>query len=489
MDSHAVVIAGGGPTGLMLAGELALAGVDAAVVERRASQDLDGLRAGGLQARTLEVLDQRGIVDRFLALGKTIRFAPFAGTTLDISDLPSRHNCFLALWQIHIERILADWVAELGVRVHRGREVTGFSQDEHQVDVELSGGEFLQARYLVACDGGRSLIRKKAGIDFQGCDPDTSYLIAEVDMTGTPERSVRRGEKGLYAIGKLEDSGRVRVVLNEGAFRLRGEPTIDDLREALNRIYGTDYGLLRATYLSRFTDMARQAVTYRSKRVLLAGDAAHVHSPVGGQGLNLGLQDAVNLGWKLARVLDGMAPESLLDTYHAERHPVAARVLRNTMALTALDRGDDRSGALREMMCELMSNGSLRRQYFTMLSGLDVYYRCSALQDVDSHPVVGRRMPDLDVKLAGGPGRVFPLLHSARPVFLNFGDAGSFDIGGWRDRVRLIDAGYDGVLELPAIGKVACPMGVLIRPDGYVAWAGNSPDGLGNALATWFGGR
>jgi 3-(3-hydroxy-phenyl)propionate hydroxylase len=483
MTEHAVVIAGGGPTGLMLAGELALAAVDVAIVERRDSQDLAGLRAGGLYSRTTEVLDQRGIADRFVSQGQLTRRAPFAGTTLDISDLPTRHNYFLALWQTHIERILADWVSELAVPIYRGHEVTGFAQDDTGVDVELSDGRSLRVKYLVGCDGSRSLIRKKAGIEFPGWDPSTSYLIAEVEMAEEPEWGIRRSEKGINAFAKIEDGKRVRVVVNEQHLGQRDEPTIRDVREALSAVYGTDYGLRSATYISRFTDMARQAASYQDKRVLLAGDAAHVHSPVGGQGLNIGVQDAMNLGWKLAQVVHGTSAESLLETYHAERHPVGARVLRNTMALTAVNRGEDRIGALRDMLSELLQMDGPRKQYFAMMSGLDIYYDFGK-----GHPLLGRRMPDLDLVTADGPLRVFTLLHDARPVLLNFAEPGGFDITPWADRVQLIDAKYAGTWELPALGAVTAPTAVLIRPDGYVAWVGDLTQmGLADALTTWFG--
>jgi 2-polyprenyl-6-methoxyphenol hydroxylase-like FAD-dependent oxidoreductase len=482
MAGHAVVIAGGGPTGLMLAGELALARVDVAIVERRESQDLLGLRAGGLHVRTIEVLDQRGIADRFVSQGQVIRSAPFVRIPLDISDLPTRHNYFLALWQTRIERILADWVGELAVPIYRGREVTVFAQDDTGVDVELSDGQSLRAKYLVGCDGGRSLIRKKAGIDFPGWDPSTSYLIAEVETAEEPEWGVRRGDKGINAIAKLEGGG-ARVVLNEQHVGQRDEPTLRDVREALSAVYGTDYGLRSATYISRFTDMARQAACYRDRRVLLAGDAAHVHSPVGGQGLNIGVQDAVNLGWKLAQVVHETSPESLLDTYHAERHPVGARVLRNTMALTAVDRSDDRIEALREMMSELLHKDEPRKQYLAMMSGLDIHYDLG-----NGHPLLGRRMPDLDLVTAKGPLRVFTLLHDARPVLLNLGEPGGIDITPWASRVKLIDAKCDGAWELPALGVVTAPTAVLIRPDGYAAWVGDlNQRGLTDSLTTWFG--
>lgn len=483
MTEHAVVIAGGGPTGLMLAGELALAGVDVAIVERRENQDLAGLRAGGLHARTIEVLDQRGIADRFISQGRLSRCAPFAGRTLDISDLPTRHNYFLVLWQTRIERTLEDWVGELDVPIYRGREVTSFTQDDTGLDVGLSNGLSLQAKYLVGCDGGRSLIRKKAGIEFPGWDPSTSYLIAEIETAEEPEWGIRRGEKGINAVAKLDDGNGARTVLNEQHASSGDEPTLGDVRNALIAAYGTDYGLRSATYISRFTDMARQAASYRNRRVLLAGDAAHVHSPVGGQGLNIGVQDAVNLGWKLAQVVRGTSPEGLLDTYQTERHPVGARLLRNTMALTAIERGDDRAEALRGMLSELMQAGELRKQYFAMMSGLDVHYDLG-----EGHPLLGRRMPDLDLVTADGPLRVFTTLHRARPVFLNFGQPAGFDITPWADRVQLINAKYVGTWELPALGTVAAPPAVLIRPDGYVAWVGDgNQQGLADALAAWFG--
>jgi 3-(3-hydroxy-phenyl)propionate hydroxylase len=327
-------------------GELALAGVDVAIVERRASQDLIGSRAGGLHARTLKVLDQRGITDRFLSQGQVAQLAGFAWVPLDISDFPTRHNYGLALWQAHIERILAGWVDELGVPIYRGREVTGFDQDDTGVDVALADGQSLRADYLVGCDGGRSLIRKAAGIAFPGWDPSTSHLIALVEVGQEPEWGMRHDEKGIHGFSESED-GPVRVMVTEDHVGRTSEPTLRDLREALIAVYGTDYGIHSPTSISRFTDMTRQAAAYRDRRVLLAGDAAHVHYPTGGQGLNIGVQDAVNLGWKLGQVVTGVSPHNLLDTYHAERHPVAARVLRTTMAQTALLRPDERSKAAR----------------------------------------------------------------------------------------------------------------------------------------------
>jgi 2-polyprenyl-6-methoxyphenol hydroxylase-like FAD-dependent oxidoreductase len=497
MTEHAVVIAGGGPTGMMLGAELKLAGVDVVIVERRASQDLSGARAGGLHARTIEVLDQRGIADRFLAQGQKAQVAGFASVRLDISDFPTRHPYGLGLWQTRIERILADWVGELGVPILRGCEVMDFGQDATGVDVDLADGRRFRAEYLVGCDGGRSLIRKAAGIDFPGWDATTSCLIAEVEMAEEPKLGLHQDAIGIHSFGRLEyeirdgevvfkEGGPVRVMVAErhvGRVARAAEPTLRDLSEALIAVYGTDYGVHSPAWISRFTDVTRQAAKYRERRVLLAGDAAHVHFPVGGQGLNIGVQDAVNLGWKLAQVVKRVSPESLLDTYHCERHPVAARVLQTTMAQTALRRPDDRIKALGGIVSELLGIDEVRKRLAGMMAGLDVRYDLG-----EGHPLVGRRMPDLDLAIAGGPARVYTLLHCARPVLLNLGEPGSLDFTPWADRVRLVDARYAGSWELPVIGAVAAPAAVLIRPDGYVAWAGNpSRPALENALTTWFG--
>jgi 2-polyprenyl-6-methoxyphenol hydroxylase-like FAD-dependent oxidoreductase len=478
----------------MLAGELALARVDVAIVERRADQEVPESRAGGLHSRTIEVLDQRGIADRFLSEGQTVQVQSFAGVPLDISDFPTRHGYGLGLWQNHIERLLAEWVGELAVTIHRGREVTGFAQDDSGVDVELAGGRSLRAEYLVGCDGGRSLVRKAAGIEFPGWDPTTSALIAEVEVAEEPELGVRNDALGTHAFGKLEyeirdgevvfaDGGPLRVMVTEREVGATDQPTLRDLSEALIAVYGTDYGIHSPTWISRFTDMTRQAASYRDRRVLLAGDAAHVHSPVGGQGLNTGVQDAVNLGWKLAQVVDGISPPGLLDSYHAERHPVAARVLRNTMAQIAARRPDERIVALRDTVAELLSMDEPRKRFAAMMSGLDIRYDLG-----EGHPLLGRRMPDLDLVTADGPLRVYTLLHDARPVLLNLGGPRGFDITPWADRVQMIDAEYAGPWELPALGTVAAPAAVLIRPDGHVAWVGELTEpGLADALTSWFG--
>jgi 2-polyprenyl-6-methoxyphenol hydroxylase-like FAD-dependent oxidoreductase len=478
MTEHAVVIAGGGPAGMMLAAELALAKVDVAVVERRASQELDGSRSGGLHSRTIEALDQRGIADRFLAEGQAMQIQAFGGIPLDISDFPTRHNYGLALWQSHFERIMAAWVSELPVRIYYGCEVTGFAQDDTGVDVELSEGQSLRADYLVGCDGGRSVIRKAAGIEFPGWNPSTSWLIAEVEMDEEPEFGLREGG----GIGR-SDRGSVRVVLTEQHLEHTSEPTLQYLSEALIAVDGTDYGVHSPTWISRFTDMTRQAASYRKGRVMLAGDAAHVHPPQGGQGLNTGVQDAVNLGWKLVQVINGTSPDGLLDTYHPERHPVGARVLHNSMAQMALSGTDERTDALRDTMTELLSMDEPRKRFAGMMSGLDIHYDLG-----EGHPLLGRRMPDLDLVTADGPLRVFELLHDAKPVLLNLGEPGGFDLTPWADRVQLIDAEYAGLWELPVLGAVTAPTAVVIRPDGYVAWVGDRPHlGLPEALTTWFG--
>ncbi len=496
MHDHAVLIAGAGPTGLTLAGELALAGVDVAIVEPRLNQQLAGSRAGGLSSRTLELFDQRGIVDRFLAEGKIAQVAGFAAMRLDITDFPTRHNYGLALRQKHIERILAAWVTELAVPIYRGRELSTFAQDDTGVTVELSDGASLRASYLVGCDGGRSRVRKAAGILFPGWDATTSSILAEAEMAEEPPLGIHRTALGIHAFGREDyeihdgkvvfaNQGPVGVMVTEKNVGATAEPTLRDLSEALVAACGTDYGIHNPTWISRFTDMSRQAAAYRKGRVLLAGDAAHVHSPVGGQGLNTGVQDAMNLGWKLAQVVKGTSPQVLLDTYHVERHPVAARVLRTTMAQVALQRTDDRTEALREVVSELLGIEEPRKRIAAEMSGLGIRYDCG-----EGHPLLGRRMPDLDLATANGPLRVFTLLHNARPMLLNFGEPGAFDIAPWADHVALIDAKYVGTWELPVIGAVAAPTAVLVRPDGYVAWVGDQTQlGLLEALTTWFGPR
>jgi 2-polyprenyl-6-methoxyphenol hydroxylase-like FAD-dependent oxidoreductase len=483
MAEHAVVVAGGGPTGLMLAGELALAGINVGIVERRGSQEVAGSRSRGLHSRTIEVLDQRGIADRFLSEGQAAQVAAFAGTPLDISDFPTRHPYGLALLQNHFERILAGWVDELEVPIHRERDVTGFVQDAVGVDVHLSDGTALRADYLVGCDGGRSVVRKAAGIEFPGWEPTTSTLIAEVRLAQEPKWGVHDNAIGRHAFSKLE-GGLVGVLVTEEHINpAGGDATLGELRQALTAVWGTDYGVHSPTSISRFTDMARQAAAYRAGRVLLAGDAAHVHYPVGGQGLNTGVQDAVNLGWKLASVVKGTSPDSLLNTYQAERHPVAARVLRNTIAQVALLRANDYVKTLGDIITELLTMEEPRRRFAAMISGLDIRYDLG-----EGHPLLGRRMPDFDLVTANGPLRVFALLHQAKPVLLNFDETGKLDITPWTQRVQLFDAQHAGEWKLPDLGRVTAPAAVLVRPDGYVAWVGDGTNnGLRDAMTKWFG--
>jgi 3-(3-hydroxy-phenyl)propionate hydroxylase len=478
-----VVVVGAGPTGLMLAGELTLSGVEVTVVERRPTSELVGSRAGGFHSRTIEILDQRGIADRFLAEGQTHPVPYAASRTLDISDFPTRHPYTLGLWQNHIERILAGWVDELAVPIRRGHEVTGLVQDDVGVDLRLASGEAMRAKYVVGADGGRSVVRKAAGIDFPGWAATTSAIIAEVEVTQELPAGIKYDDRGLHGLSFMPDGRTVRVVTSEPAPGATSEPTLSDLSRNLTAVYGTDFGVHSPTWISRFTDATRQAAAYRRGRVLLAGDAAHIHSPAGGQGIGLGIQDAVNLGWKLAQVVKGISSESLLDTYQAERHPATARALEYSMAVSALQRHDVRIAAVRDLMGQLAGMDEPRRYLAALISGLDVRYDLG-----EGHPLLGRRMPDLDLVTDGGVVRVYSLLHTARPVLIDLGRSASDAVGPWADRVRSVDASYAGAWELPVVGAVDAPSAVLVRPDGHVAWVGHGTrSGLVDALTTWFG--
>jgi 3-(3-hydroxy-phenyl)propionate hydroxylase len=466
----------------MLAGELRLAGVDAVVLERRPSQELAGSRGGGIHSRTIELLDQRGIADRFLAAGKTLQTASFGGTQLDLGGLPTRHPYTLALFQNHIERLLLGWVEELGVQIRRAVEVTGVSADDGGVDVELAGEGSVRARYVVGADGGRSNVRRSMGIPMVGPDATRSSLIAEVKVAGEPAQQGKvdaRGIHGLYPMG----DGMVRVVVTEASLGPASEPTLADLRQALTDVFGTDFGVHSPTWLSRFTDATRQAESYRKGRVLLAGDAAHVHSPTGGLGIGLGLQDAVNLGWKLGQVVHGISGGELLDTYHAERHPAGARALKYTMAQSLFQKADPRQEALRDLLDEVLRIGDAGAPIAALITGLDVTYGSLGT----GHPLLGRRMPDVNVTATDGAVRVFELLHQAKPLLLEFGGP-ALDAGAWAGRVRHLPVTYDAAWQLPVLGAVAAPTAVLVRPDGHVAWVGEgSAEGLPEALAAWFG--
>ena len=480
---HDVAIVGSGPTGLMLVAELRLAGVDAVVLERRPSQELAGSRGGGIHSRTIELLDQRGIADRFLAEGKTVQTASFGSTPLDLAVLPTRHPYTLALFQNHIERLLLEWVEELGVEIRRGVEVTGVSADDGGVDVRLAAGGPVRAGYVVGADGGRSMVRRSAGIPMAGPDATRSSLIAEVKVAGEPVQQGKvdaRGIHGLYPMG----DGTVRVVVTEASLGPATEPTLADLRQALTEVFGTDFGVHSPTWLSRFTDATRQAEAYRKGRVLLAGDAAHVHSPTGGLGIGLGLQDAVNLGWKLGQVVRGVSGEDLLDTYHAERHHAGERALKYTMAQSLFQKADPRQEALRDLLGEVLRVDGAGAPIAGLITGLDVAYDLGP-----GHPLLGRRMPDLDIATAAGRARTYQLLHSARPVLLEFGGP-ALEPGAWSGCIQHLRATYDGAWQLPVLGAVPAPTAVLVRPDGYVAWVGEgSADGLAEALGMWFGKR
>lgn len=491
-----VIVAGAGPTGLMLACELRLAGADVVVVERLAERTGES-RAGGIHSRTLEVLDQRGILDRFLAEGEPQPVGHFSGLYLEFDESESRHPYPLMILQSAVERLLEERAVELGVRIRRSAAVSGIRQDAETVTVELEtggeGGARLSARYLVGCDGGRSTVRKLAGIGFPGTEATMTALIGDVELPDLPEDYVwvRRTPGGDYSAIAFEP-GWYRVITSEyDRVADRDEPaTFEQLRESLIRVAGTDFGMRAPRWVSRFNDAARQAAEYRRGRVLLAGDAAHIHFPAGGQGLNMGVQDAVNLGWKLASVVLGRAPEELLDTYHAERHPVGERVLHNTRAQAALARPGAATDALREVFGSLMVFDDVNRVLRHMLTALDVRYPVGG-----DHPMEGRRVFDADLKTDAGVTGVYPLLHAARPVLLDLRGGGEVAAAaaGWADRVDLVEArSEDESWPVPPVGEVPAPAALLVRPDGHVAWAADAVGAaeaaaLRTALTTWFG--
>lgn len=492
-----VAVVGAGPAGMMLAAELVLGGVDperVALLDRRPDDVLAGSRAGGFHAGTLELLELRGVADRFVAAGTTHPL-PFTGSRLVPYDgLPTRHPYTLGLFQNHIERLLLDWITELGVTVRRSVDVAGVEQDDDGVTLALAGGDDLRARFAVGADGGRSTVRKALGVGFDGVGATRTSIIAEVRVREELPAGVRHDERGTHGVGLMADGVTARMVVGEGEVR-RGDAGIDDLRSALIAVFGTDFGVHAPTWISRFSDATRQAERYRVGRVLLVGDAAHTHSPAGGQGIGLGVQDAVNLGWKLAGVVRGWAGDDLLDTYHRERHPADARALQHTLAIGALQRSDPRSVALDALLGDLLDDDAARQRLVARHAGLDVAYDLGGEPaDVDRHPLVGRRAPDLDLVVAGEPRRLSSLLHAARPVLLRLGAEPSLDPGRSGDRVDVVAASAEQPWVLPVLGEVAAPTALLLRPDGVVAWvatdAGTDDDaasGLEAALDRWCG--
>ncbi|RLK53984.1 FAD-dependent monooxygenase [Actinokineospora cianjurensis] len=492
-----VIVAGAGPTGLMLACELRLTGVDVLVLERLAARSGES-RAGGLHARSVELLDQRGIVDRFLAAGGTGPFAHFSFLPLDIGDLPTRHPYALAIHQSRVERLLEERAVELGVRLRRSAEVTGLRQDRTGVEVRVvgaAGTEWLRADYLVGCDGGRSAVRKLSGIGFHGSPATLTALLGDVRLADPPPGLVfgaeGRRDRGSFMVFPAEQPGVHRVITMEfDTVADRDAPvTVETLRQACRTIADTDFGMHSPQWISSFTDAARQADRYREGRVLLAGDAAHIHFPSSGQGMNLGIQDAANLGWKLAAVVRGQAPADLLDTYQAERHPAAERMLASTRAQTALWRPGAQTDALREVFGTLIGFEDVNRHLGGACTQLDIRYPLG-----DGHPALGRRLPDLDLTAPTGRTRAFELLHAARPVLLDLTGLPDLRaaIEGWTDRVDLVEARCDAEHWVyPVIGEVPAPAAVLLRPDGHVAWVAPASrpiaSALRAALTAWFG--
>ncbi|MEU9858830.1 rifampin monooxygenase [Streptomyces sp. NPDC047974] len=468
-----VLVVGGGPTGLVLASELRLWGLRPLVLEK-AAEPSGHSRALGLHARSIEVMDQRGLLDRFLARGQQYRVGGFfagLGTSWP-EGLDTAHSYVLGIPQNITEELLDEHAREVGVELWRGRELVGFEQDEEGVTAELADGTRLRARWLVGCDGGRSTVRALTGIGFPGEPARHETLIAEVRI-GVPWEEVLpvmaevRKTQTRYGVMPLGD-GLYRVVVPAAGLSSepRSAPTLDELKERLTAVGGTDFGVREPRWLSRFGDATRQAERYREGRVLLAGDAAHIHPPTGGQGLNLGVQDAFNLGWKLAGEVLGWAPEGLLDTYHSERHPVGAAVLDNTRAQMELMSGEPGAQAVRRLLAELMEFDEVNRFLIGKLTAVDLRYDCG-----EGHELLGRRLKDVPLK----EGRLYEAARDGRGLLLD--RTGTLAVTGWEDRVRRV-AGADAEPDVPA---------ALLRPDGHVVWVGDDPAGLRDGLERWFG--
>ncbi|PXX54593.1 3-(3-hydroxy-phenyl)propionate hydroxylase [Nocardia tenerifensis] len=490
METTEVVIAGGGPTGLMLAVELRLAEVDVVLLDGLPERTGES-RAGGLHARTMEILDQRGLLDDLIARGRVMQAGHFGALPLDFSDFDTRHPHMLAVLQSVVERELDHQATELGAPVRWASPVAGFTQDANGIDVEVGGPDGtrrIRAKYLVGCDGGRSTVRKLAGIGFTGTDATMTGMLADVELAEPPAEPFfgRRRGAGDFSAVQFEPGWYRLVVQRHDLVMPRGATlTFEEFRDHFREIAGTDFGMHSPRWVTHYGDASRQAERYREGRVFLAGDAAHIHYPAGGQGQNLGVQDAVNLGWKLAIALRGNDFDEVLNTYESERLAVGARVLHNTRAQTAAQRPGAHAEALRDILGDLIDLDVVRHRLGLMITALDIRYDTKG-----DHPLAGRRVPDGDLSAAGGETRVYELLRSARPILLRLNGNRIPSVDGWQDRVDVVDAlARDERWAVPGVGDIAVPAAVLIRPDGYVAWVSDEfgAEGLPEALGTWFG--